>query len=167
MDRTVSDPNFAGMAVFTPVINGEFLYTLVLQLLETLGKQWTCPVCFISGSLRRFNSLLVVGETWGFDSSFTAAWLPLVPAFHQRVTGLGCSLLPKRHVFQQKLSSFPDSSRLVEDPHLPIYVPCGTWRCKDLDLQLRVRKSNCFWYKAWTSFLPNEPGKCFFYYFLQ
>lgn len=24
MDRTVSDPNFAGMAVFTPVINGEF-----------------------------------------------------------------------------------------------------------------------------------------------
>lgn len=23
MDKTVSDPNFAGMAVFTPVINGE------------------------------------------------------------------------------------------------------------------------------------------------
>lgn len=34
LDRTVSDPNFAGMAVFTPVINGEFLSTLVLQLLE-------------------------------------------------------------------------------------------------------------------------------------
>lgn len=25
MDKTVSDPNFAGMAVFTPVINGEVL----------------------------------------------------------------------------------------------------------------------------------------------
>ena len=25
MDKTVSDPNFAGMAVFTPVINGELL----------------------------------------------------------------------------------------------------------------------------------------------
>lgn len=25
MDKTVSDPNFAGMAVFTPVINGEAL----------------------------------------------------------------------------------------------------------------------------------------------
>lgn len=23
LDKTVSDPNFAGMAVFTPVINGE------------------------------------------------------------------------------------------------------------------------------------------------
>ena len=25
LDKTVSDPNFAGMAVFTPVINGEVL----------------------------------------------------------------------------------------------------------------------------------------------
>lgn len=37
MDRTVSDPNFAGMAVFTPVINGEFLSILVLQLLADRG----------------------------------------------------------------------------------------------------------------------------------
>lgn len=32
MDRTVSDPNFAGMAVFTPVINGKFLSVVILQL---------------------------------------------------------------------------------------------------------------------------------------
>lgn len=30
------------------------------------------------------------------DPGFTAAWLPLVPAFHPRVTGLGgCSLKDK------------------------------------------------------------------------
>ncbi|KFV71171.1 Solute carrier family 41 member 1, partial [Dryobates pubescens] len=37
LDRTVSDPNFAGMAVFTPVINGEFLSPLLLQLLASSG----------------------------------------------------------------------------------------------------------------------------------
>lgn len=29
LDKTVSNPNFAGMAVFTPVINGETPYHLV------------------------------------------------------------------------------------------------------------------------------------------
>lgn len=37
MDKTVSDPNFAGMAVFTPVINGE---ALVYQLLGEQKGTW-------------------------------------------------------------------------------------------------------------------------------
>lgn len=35
------------------------------------------------------NSLLIASEMWWLDPSFTTAWLTLVPAFHQRVTGLG------------------------------------------------------------------------------
>lgn len=91
------------------------------------------------------------------------------PKLHSSVAPSGASLspegnwpgrlLPKRHVFQgpnQKKSSFPDSSWPVEDP--PSSKIVALWH-KDLDLQLRIRKSNCFWYKVLTSFLPNEPGK--------
>lgn len=39
MDKTVSDPNFAGMAVFTPVINGEVLSSGAKGKREGQGKR--------------------------------------------------------------------------------------------------------------------------------
>lgn len=48
MDKTVSDPNFAGMAVFTPVINGE---ALALVSGGTAGHGF----CVTQGSSRQKN----------------------------------------------------------------------------------------------------------------
>lgn len=39
MDKTVSDPNFAGMAVFTPVINGKVLASGVRREKRGTGEE--------------------------------------------------------------------------------------------------------------------------------
>lgn len=43
MDKTVSDPNFAGMAVFTPVINGETLASAAGGQLDTASVSVGVP----------------------------------------------------------------------------------------------------------------------------
>lgn len=51
MDKTVSDPNFAGMAVFTPVINGETLASAAGGTKRDMGVGF----CVTQGSSRPEN----------------------------------------------------------------------------------------------------------------
>lgn len=43
LDKTVSDPNFAGMAVFTPVINGEALASAAGEQLDVASVPLGAP----------------------------------------------------------------------------------------------------------------------------
>lgn len=120
LDRTVSDPNFAGMAVFTPVINGESWGCSSWQTVELSG---------VSGRLRAIILF--------WDAGGTQVWLP--PC--HPVTDRPGRLFPKKTPFQGLLH-FLNSSRLVEHPHLPKCFPCGNWQHKDLYLHLGVRRSH-------------------------
>lgn len=51
MDKTVSDPNFAGMAVFTPVINGEVSASLPGERRGLDQRVW--GLCISQGSSRQ------------------------------------------------------------------------------------------------------------------